>query len=488
MLGNTKGYEMLGHTLRTDVATRILLAVLLALSATGSVIAADAPQTPTSIAAELGVAREVSKASVSQGIRHCIGDQLKIVLHERLQLSAESIGDSTDGLVERAELTGVYSVLESGQIVVPILGSIDAEGRLTAEIARALEGAFKQAFGREARASILLEEREPIYIAVKHSPAATIKYTPGMTILHAIALAGSSQDARGDAYVRMERLRERERQQKANARLVTLLARLAVLTHETGGDEAQYRHKLTVLVGTTKASPAIEEEGRRRKVTLDSNKLGVHSAVAAVAVAKREKANLDAKLAVLDDSIRERGNRRDTVNSLRDRGTANNFLSSQVKNELSDARERRQDVLNEIAGVDLKLTRAEDDLQKLHADMKADRQQLMSAIEDEIMEQEATLAGSQNLIEDLDVAVYASDRENKARAFEIIRRARNGSRRFAAEEMTELRPGDLVRTLEVAPVASEAKISARISPADQITNSIDAHLGTEVPAAAPKPR
>lgn len=402
---------------------------------------------------ELGIHREHTMAAgvtKPQGVRHVLGDQLKIVFYERLGVSSklnQRSGSSSANLVERAELTGVYTVQADGQIVLPILGSIAAEGKTTAELEQRLEAIFQNALGREARASVLLEERQPIYFVDRRKQSGTLKYTPGMTVLHAVASAGASEDVRSDVYVRMERLRERERQEKAREKLKPLHARLAVLTAEAAGKEAKPQGRLTSLVGEKEANAAVEVELQRRRVILDSQRPMAESYTAVVAVAKQEKANLLTKLAIVEESIKNHGTRNDAVESLRSRGNASGYLTAQVKSELANARVLREDILNQIAVADLKVTQAEKDLNKLIADTKAERERELRTVESEVKELEATLIGTQRMIDDLDLSVYRTSADAERQTFEIVRRTSSGSEKIKADELTELRPGDLVRVV-----------------------------------------
>ncbi len=414
---------------------------------------------------ELGIHRELPKRLVitrSQGVRHALGDQLKIVFYERLGTSGERDGRGKSrpaNLVERAELTGVYAVQGDGQIVLPIIGSVEAEGRTTSQIEQSLEVAFHNALGRDARASVLLEERQPIYFVDSRKQSGTLKYTPGMTVLHAVASAGASEDARGDVYVRMERLRERERQEKARERVTPLLARLAVLTAEAEGREAQPQSRLSSLIGQEEAKSSVENELRRRRVILESQRPMAESHTAVIAVAQQEKANLLTKLAIIEESIKNHETRNDAIASLRSRGNASGYLTAQVGSELANIRAQREDILNQIAVAELKVTQAEKDLNKLLADASAEREREMRTVEEDIRELEATLIGSQRMIDDLDLSVYRTSANLEPQSFEIVRRTSNGSERIVADEMTELRPGDLVRVVVPKPSGSVAATS-----------------------------
>ncbi len=399
--------------------------------------------------------------SAATGIRYYIGDRLKLLIYERLDAPKEP-GRPSDGrphLVERAEFTGTYTVQENGAIVLPMLGNIDVEGRTPDEICKALVNEFSKSFGRSAQASVLLDEREPVYFVGQSVSSGTLKYTPGMTVLHAVANAGLTDNTKGDVYVRMELLREHERQQKARGKLRNLLARHQVLRAELSGDtDVKADDRLTVLVGAQDANSAIESESKRRQIIIESRKPLLESYAAEVAIATQRKEILLSKLQIADDSVKNREERDSALQNLKTRGDANVFLTAQVKGDLADVRLRRAEILSDISAVELELTRARKDLARATSEAKLSLNQDIGTIEDEIFETEAILAGTQHLIDDLDTERFRRGTASNAPAFELVRRTKQGPLRMKADEMTELHPGDLVEIIKPAerPIYSSA--------------------------------
>lgn len=387
------------------------------------------------------------------GIRYYIGDRLKLLIYERLNVPGE-IGRASDGrprLVERAEFTGTYTVQENGAIVLPMLGNIDVDGRSPEQITKALAAEFYKGFGRDAQASVLLDEREPIYFVGQSVNSGTLKYTPGMTVLHAVANSGVFDNAKGDVYVRMELMRERERQQKARGKLQTLLARHQVLQAELAGEtEVKPDDRLTTLVGAKQANMAIEAEAHRRQIILESRKPVLESYAAQVAIAAQRKAILLSKLQIADVSVKHREDRDGALEKLKTRGDANGFLSAQVKGDLADVRLRREEILSDISTVELEVTRAQKELARTTAEAKLSLNQEMSSIEDDIFETEAILSATQHMLGDLDNERFRRGVADNSPAFEVIRRTKHGPLRIKADEMTELHPGDLVEIIRPA--------------------------------------
>ncbi len=383
-------------------------------------------------------------------IRYYIGDRLKLLIYERLDVpgQAQHAPDARPRLVERAEFTGTYTVQENGAIALPMLGNIDVDGLAPEEIAKKLEAEFYKVYGRPSQVSVLLDEREPVYVVGPSVTNGTLKYTPGMTVLHAVANAGLTDTVKGDAYVRMELLREREREQKARAKLRSLLARHAVLSAELAGEsEPKPDDRLTVLSGAPDAQAAVDAEARRRQVLLESRKPVLDSYAAEVAIANQRKAILMSKLQIADESVKNHEVRDGALENLKTRGDANGFFSAQVKGDLADVKLRRTEILGDISTMELELARAEKERARATADAKTALNQELTTIEDEILDTEASLSGAQHVLEDLDSERFKISVGSNVPVFELVRRTKQGPLRIKADEMTELHPGDLLEIM-----------------------------------------
>lgn len=388
---------------------------------------------------------------------HTLGDHLKVTLFERIDALTDNQNSprtGSPGFVERTELTGEYVVQQNGYIVLPFLGAVEVEGRNTDQVTGALEAAFRQALRREGSASVVLADREPVYV-IGGGKTGTFKYTPGMTVLHAVALAGAGNDDRSDLYAHTEYVRELERLQKAVKRLAQLLANAEVLGAERAGRPAEAPGRLIELAGAKEAKRLIEEAARVRKLLLDSKQPQIVMAQTALAAARREHVGHVQKLELAETHARAKQKRRDMLTELRrqDSGTAYNLL--QMQSEVADIEARKQEESILIAQSEARIAQAAQAVAKLELDMRLELENEILSTDAAIVELEATVAGSRRLMADLRAASFRLATAGKSVAYEIVRRGRQGSQRLAAQEMTELLPGDLVR-LSIAGDGKEA--------------------------------
>ena len=176
----------------------------------------------------------------SGGAAIAIGDRLKISVYMAYG-SGNGVATADQGtlptLMEQPDLSGQYVVQESGQLFLPIAGPVKIVDATLPAASKAIEDAFSKHETGAIRIGLQLVEREPVYVTGSIPAPATLKFSPGMTVLQAsiMASAGQSQSAADQRLRDLELTRERERVQQSDDNLAKALARRAVLTAERDG-------------------------------------------------------------------------------------------------------------------------------------------------------------------------------------------------------------------------------------------------------------
>src|SRR6516225_287141 len=91
--------------------------------------------------------------------------------------------------------------------------------------------AFNKALGRKGFVTIVSIERPPIYVLGPVKSPGSYTYSPGMTVLHAVTLAGGfpREDDAQQPWQKIERVRETIKRYSTLEALSELLTREAVL-------------------------------------------------------------------------------------------------------------------------------------------------------------------------------------------------------------------------------------------------------------------
>ena len=144
-------------------ATRLLVALLVALAATGCARRA-APMTDMPVPADA--------LAAEQPYRLDSGDKLRIVVFGQ------------EGL------TSSYAVDAGGQVSMPLIGSVGARGLTTAQLGNAIAAKLRDGFVREPHVAVEIESYRPFFILGEVAAPGQYPYVANMSVETAVAIAG----------------------------------------------------------------------------------------------------------------------------------------------------------------------------------------------------------------------------------------------------------------------------------------------------------
>jgi polysaccharide export outer membrane protein len=87
-------------------------------------------------------------------------------------------------------LSNSYAVDGSGRISMPLIGFVDARGKTTTTLAKAIEGRLKAGFLREPQVTVEVEQYRPFFILGEVTASGQYPFVNGMTVQTAVAIAG----------------------------------------------------------------------------------------------------------------------------------------------------------------------------------------------------------------------------------------------------------------------------------------------------------
>ena len=126
------------------------------------------------------------------------GDTVKVFLFERTSSRDDEWTKSrqpqpaTASFALRSELSGELNVSPEGFLFLPLLGNIKASSLAPDALARAIALKFRDTFGHEATVHLSISARKPIFIVGYVKNPGRYDFLQGMTLMHAIAMAGGA--------------------------------------------------------------------------------------------------------------------------------------------------------------------------------------------------------------------------------------------------------------------------------------------------------
>lgn len=87
-------------------------------------------------------------------------------------------------------LSNSYAVDGGGRIAMPLIGIVEAQGRSTHQLARAIEDKLRNGYLREPKVSVEVEQYRPFFVLGEVTSSGQFPYVNHMTVQTAIAIAG----------------------------------------------------------------------------------------------------------------------------------------------------------------------------------------------------------------------------------------------------------------------------------------------------------
>lgn len=396
--------------------------------------------------------KNLSKApNVSTGTMFGIGDRLKVAFYERVDVEEDKWGGASSasamrGILQRPELSGEYIVQEDGTISLPLLGSIPVANRSTQQVQADLVEIFNQLLGHKGLVNILPLERPPIYVLGPVKNPGSFKYAPGMTVLHAIALAGGVDRAESEPWQKIEAVRETQKRSGAIDALLKLLARAAVLKAERDGTAPTIPRQLLELTGATEAANLVNEQSYRRKAVATARKDRERANLRALEAAKQDVVAYG-RMESLDELIKLRQERVYSMRTLVDRKVLSKTVMDQIQSELSDAEQRRRDAINQYASAKQRLASLESEVLRTRADLRNDLEVEIETTESQIAANVRELNASEGVLYTLPVTRAQFAKDANSETYQIVRQSAAGPVSIESVGMTLLQPGDLVNII-----------------------------------------
>ncbi|HEY1941805.1 MAG TPA: polysaccharide biosynthesis/export family protein [Roseiarcus sp.] len=137
----------------------------------------------------LGVALVVGLAALSGcSTARYSADALRTPINAPYQLAS---GDRLRVIVfGQDNLSNSFSVDGAGNIAMPLIGLVHAQGLTTAELARSIEAKLRQGYVREPSVSVEVEAYRPFFVLGEVTTAGQYPFVNGMTVENAVAVAG----------------------------------------------------------------------------------------------------------------------------------------------------------------------------------------------------------------------------------------------------------------------------------------------------------
>ncbi|ACL55884.1 polysaccharide biosynthesis/export family protein [Methylobacterium nodulans] len=375
-----------------------------------------------------------------------------------------------------AALNTEFTIGASGQLSLPLVGNIDAEGMTPEQLGNAVSEQLQKRLGLVERpvAAAEVSRYRPFYITGDVANPGEFPFRPGLTVLQAVAIAGGAYRPLGATAAGLERdaTLARGDLRVMRAEQVSLTAKQARLKAEAD-DQARIDFPKDLLnpIAAPEAGDAVREE----QLIFESRRNSVSSKIENLTQGKvlldKEVAALNAKDAGLERQLTLALSERDNVRALASKGLAIGTRQLTTEQTVAQMETARLDI--GIARV-----RAEQERARLERNILELRDQRRAEILIELRQVEAKLNELRERIVTADRLAFNAEvsgpeaeeatRESTANLqFKIVRAEAAGAATRDASDSTPLEPGDIVQVRRRrAPLtrASQPMASQNLAP------------------------
>ncbi|MBD2750539.1 polysaccharide biosynthesis/export family protein [Microvirga sp. BT688] len=358
-------------------------------------------------------------------------------------------------------------VRPDGRISLPLAGHIQAEGMTPEDLEAALMQRLQDYFKDRLNLTVMLSpapEQEPpmIYVAGDIDQPGAYRYRSGMTVLHAVSVAGGFYRAEAEGDRDRDRAIEvRGEFEAAQRQLSSLLVREARL-------QAELNDRSSVELPAELAAhqdTAVKEILQREQALMDRRRQKYRGQIEAGELlrdtAKREVDAVGTQITTTENQIDLTSRRYEGIKSLVSKGIATDSRLLEIEialEELKRTKSQQQADLTRAQSTVIQNTASLPDLQnQRQIELQSELQQTKRDLD----EARARLETSHDRLSRFDGTRAASDRLNSApasRHYVILRSEAGSIQEVPATELTQIREGDLIR---VDPVPGASVVGAR---------------------------
>ncbi|MDX2156364.1 MAG: polysaccharide biosynthesis/export family protein [Hyphomicrobiaceae bacterium] len=402
------------------------------------------------------VAQKRARATTSD-FRYAIGDQLKITFFEQLAgLGSDADARQAPSLLERTELSGQFVVQLNGDVFLPIVGPIRIAQLTPAQAQDALSESARKAIGGKLKVSVVVVDREPVYVTGTQQRTGVFKHSPGMVVAQVMALAGGSSKEDGDLWKQIDIAREHERINKATERMKRQLAIVDVLSAEQRGAEPTASRRLIEIAGI-EAEALVKAEGATRELERAQAQTKRVSVAKLIAALQADLAESRARMDQVAAIVAERAKRSEALVARLRGGSSTESLMVQAKRDVAEIQATWHELRSAISRTEFRLLELYRERDQSALADQIDFERRLRTAQQAVAEDEVMIATIGQLL--LKVGpVTAGDRAPQEVSYVVARRTPGGLQEIIAEPLTPLEPGDLVRVVRSGHDAATASI------------------------------
>lgn len=356
-----------------------------------------------------------------------------------------------DGSVKNWDvLGGEYLVGPSGGVSLPFIGSLPAAGRtaeeLAGEIGKELQAKF--ALRNLPSASVEVAQFRPVFLAGDVDRPGEYPYSPRLTVLKAISLAGGLRRSEAGQRFARDFLNAQGDAAVYDSERGRLLARRARLLAEVA--DAKQIEMPAELKPFKNAQQLLDSEASLMKSRRDRYDLQLKALADLRSLLESEVQSLAQKTETQRRQLQIASETRDKISHLTEQGITNNSRLISLEERTSDIETSLLDIDTNALQAKQAISKANQDEINLRNDWVAQRAKELQDTEAELEKLGLQLTTSRQLMSEAlaqsaEALKFDPSRQSATIKYTVVRDEGQGPKEIGVDENTELRPGDVVK-------------------------------------------
>ncbi len=356
-----------------------------------------------------------------------------------------------DGSIQNWEaVAGDYAVGPDGNLSLPLIGDLPAAGKTTGEVASEIGRQLKDKFALRdlPSASVEVAQFRPVFLSGDVQTPGEYAYSPGLTVLKAVSLAGGLRRSESGQRFARDFINAQGDLSVYDSQRARLFARHARMSAEMTGEPEIATPK--ELEKVPNAAELIRSETALMKQRRDRYELQLKTLADLKSLLQSEVQSLQSKSQTQTRQLEIAQQDRDKVSRLSEQGLALSSRLLSIEERTAEVQSTLLDIDTNILRAKQQISQANQDEINLKNDWEAQRAKEMQDTEAELEKLNLQIGTNRQLMaEALAQSAEALRFDPSGRSmsirYTIVRDDGNGPKEIAANEATQLQPGDVIK-------------------------------------------
>ncbi len=450
---------MIRNSLVANLAQSAIVVLLMACLSSAQVLA-ETLTSPPKVGYNLSpIATEKESLGISERNDKDVPQELqpfeRNIAEPKAEFSEPYVIASGDSIVAKfyknKDISGEYLIRSDGTISVPPLGTIRLAGKTVSQAEIALSAALSALTGRRSFVSVEVSKYRPIYVVGLVEHAGSFAWTPDLSVLQAVSLAGGFPRVRDDVAADAER-EEGQLSEAAEMLARALMRRIRLTAEVDRNNKLEPEKGISELVPGPKADEILSSEQRLLARNLSVRASRKENLSRMLSLAEEEVSALSQRLEAVKSGIAIKTEMATKLKSLLTKGNTTMNNVSSAESEVARLESEHGQLLAELAQAKQRLNTSKFDLDRNDAELYQELERLIADSDRDIAKYTMGMQTSKKVLRRYGVigCPRGVGKSEPLVGFQIVRQKSGSTETLDVNDRARVLPGDTIRVRQLS--------------------------------------